>query len=327
MATALAGRFCGPFLALSGSVQHSGCVRTPLQSVRKSALPLLLGLALHPWAEAGNQTYTVIPVGTLGGDYSTARSVNDDIQITGTARSTNGQDHAFIWNAGVMSDLGTLPGGGGSAGYVINNHGQVAGYGQRGEPCGGNSTPTHALLHRDNQMLDMNVASGCYSAAFSLSDNGLVVGMYLNPSSNKYRGFLYNTGSTQFTDLGTLNWGDGSSWAGDVNAATQVVGSLFKWNPWYSWIPYVWQDLNGNASNDYGETIDLAYPDSARRFGEAWGINNRVGRHCILSDSAVQPRLPDHPGKRGLDPGHQRGPHQRPHDGSRDPGWVAVPGV
>lgn len=65
-------------------------------------------------------------LGTLGGDYSTARDINDNGQIVGHADPTAGSYHAFLYSDGSMEDLGTL-GGIWSDAYAINNNGQIVG--------------------------------------------------------------------------------------------------------------------------------------------------------------------------------------------------------
>jgi len=70
--------------------------------------------------------YVMVDVGTLpGGSYSSAEDVNDFGQVVGVSSSTNGS-HAFVWDNGVMTDLGTL-GGDYSSAYAINNNGQILG--------------------------------------------------------------------------------------------------------------------------------------------------------------------------------------------------------
>jgi probable HAF family extracellular repeat protein len=68
-------------------------------------------------------------LGTLGGNYSTARGINDVGQVVGSSfTADNGQVHVFITGPdGIgMTDLGTLGGTSGIA-YGINDAGQMAG--------------------------------------------------------------------------------------------------------------------------------------------------------------------------------------------------------
>ena len=66
-------------------------------------------------------------LGTLGGNQSFGRGINDAGQVTGYSITSTGETHAFLYSNGQMMDLGTL-GGAGSGGYAINNAGQVTGF-------------------------------------------------------------------------------------------------------------------------------------------------------------------------------------------------------
>jgi len=75
----------------------------------------------------------MVDLGTLGGDNSYGRAINDKGQVTGFSEISGGYDRAFIYSDGRMSDLGTL---GGpwlccSVGNGINDAGQVVEFSYR----------------------------------------------------------------------------------------------------------------------------------------------------------------------------------------------------
>ncbi|MCU7886515.1 MAG: DUF3466 family protein [Candidatus Thiodiazotropha sp. (ex Lucinoma annulata)] len=70
---------------------------------------------------------TVHDLGTLGGENSQARDINDDRIIVGYSETTTGETLAFIWHTDFgMHPLGTL-GGANSKAYRINSAGQIVG--------------------------------------------------------------------------------------------------------------------------------------------------------------------------------------------------------
>jgi probable HAF family extracellular repeat protein len=72
--------------------------------------------------------YSITDLGTLGGDLSFAVDINNRGQVVGASITTATEDfHAFLWEDGKMTDLGTLPGGDESTAEAINNRGQVVG--------------------------------------------------------------------------------------------------------------------------------------------------------------------------------------------------------
>ena len=52
----------------------------------------------------------VSDLGTLGGGNTYAVAINSNGQILGNSLGTDNSSHPFVWEAGIMHDLGLLPG-------------------------------------------------------------------------------------------------------------------------------------------------------------------------------------------------------------------------
>ena len=123
------------------------------------ALAVLLALATFS-AQTAAQTqtptqpnshvrYKLIDLGTLGGTAGWPYSLNNRGQVTGQSNLAGDANfHAFLWQQGVLTDLGTLPGDTVSYPISINNTGQIAGQGSRAIlwDSGGNLIDLNALV-------------------------------------------------------------------------------------------------------------------------------------------------------------------------------------
>jgi probable HAF family extracellular repeat protein len=124
-------------------------------------------------------------LGTLGGAWSQAFAINDLGQITGQAYIKNdiGAD-AFLYDGGVMQDLGTITsrtGGNGqyASGLGINSPGVVVG--ESTYQKNGQSIVYHAFVYSNGKMQDLNrlIPTGLgwvLTTAYAINDAGQIVG-------------------------------------------------------------------------------------------------------------------------------------------------------
>jgi probable HAF family extracellular repeat protein len=250
------------------------------------------------------QMYTVIDLGTLGGNQSAGLAINNAGQVTGYSLLPNGYPHAFRYSGGVMKDLGTIGGVGisshgrginisgqvtgngdshafitqgdtmmgltvfgedfSSIGQGINDVGQVTGYGDVGLGL------THAFLYNNGTTQDLGTLGGCCSYGYGINGSGQVTGGAMNVGDNpEVHAFLYSNGT--MTDLGALPGGPGQdqSWGFAINSAKEVAG--------YS---YCYSGIHAFVYRN-GSMIDLGTLSGG--YSYAFAINT-VGQVVGLSD-------------------------------------------
>lgn len=166
-------------------------------------------------------------VGTLGGPFTIARAISNRGQIIGVSDlSFDAPDadphmdgpHAFLWEGGTMTDLGTL-GGPSSRAVAINELGQVVG---RSSVTRGDSPGTPFVWEND-MMRDLSTPGLPFGGGAAINDRGQVVG-------NTYLGFdggvrgpqavLWEHGVMQ--QLGTFGGPESAVTA--INDRGQIVG-------------------------------------------------------------------------------------------------------
>lgn len=151
-------------------------------------------------------------IGTLGGPTSIAFAVNNHGQIVGRSRTADGQDHAFLYDAGTFVDLGTL-GGTQSEARAINDLGQIVGLARTANGA------RRAFLYENGVMKNLGTLGGPLSRAMAINNRGEIAGQSLN-GAGQMRAFLWRDGV--MSDLGTL--GGGYAVAYGINDRGEVVG-------------------------------------------------------------------------------------------------------
>jgi probable HAF family extracellular repeat protein len=107
-------------------------------------------------------------IGTLGGGLSEAFGGNNLGQVVGYSETANGERHAFVWQNGVMTDLGSI--GGHTQATAINAAGQIVGYGIT--PAGWDQ----ALLWKNGVPTPLPGLGGQRSQATAINAAGDIVG-------------------------------------------------------------------------------------------------------------------------------------------------------
>lgn len=155
---------------------------------------------------------------------SKAYDINVARQVVGESETVRGEwvRHAFLWQDGVMQDIG---GGAGdwsiSRAFAINDRGQVVG--DFALNAGRLSIfNRRAFLWEGGVRMDLGTLPGhASSTALDINGTGQVVGWSGTYDGSVSRAFLWTNGGMR--DLGTLS-NDANSQALGINASGQVVG-------------------------------------------------------------------------------------------------------
>ena len=141
---------------------------------------LLLVLAIVTPAASQVVEYEVLDLGTLGGPSANALGINNAGQVVGEADTVAGPRHPYLWDSGVMIDLGTFNDGRIGSASAINEAGQVVGFSEIAA-----FGDWHAFLWDGAGLTDLGTLGGDESAAHGINGPAQVVGRS-NPSCSSY---------------------------------------------------------------------------------------------------------------------------------------------
>src|SRR2546425_145293 len=142
----------------------------------------------------GSPRYKLIDLGTFGGPNSAEDPefpfINNRGMVVGFADTATPDPtnpggflpHAFRWQHGVLTDLGTLPDGLGSFAIWSNNRGQVVGLSGNGliDPLLGAPEGRGVLWQKNGSIIDLGTLGGNQSLAVAINQRGQVIGVAAN---------------------------------------------------------------------------------------------------------------------------------------------------
>jgi len=276
-----------------------------------AALALPLQLAAQDKQDKHNHHhYQFIDLGTFGGPVSYfANGFDGILNSRGTAvgwADTSTPDpfptfpfnpdsfvsHAFQWQKGNLTDLGTLPGGASSQALWITANGLIAGNSQNGEidPLFPGWGEFRAVLWNDGKIVDLGTMQGGYESFVSTANSrGQVVGLAMNTVPDPFningpgffptqsRAFLWQHGAMQ--DLGTLGGNDATAIL--INERGQIAGNSYTNstpNPTTgipTIDPFLWENGKMTDLGTLGGTI--GNPSAFNNRGQVVGASNLVG--------------------------------------------------
>ena len=187
-------------------------------------------------ADAGANTggraplgWEIVDLGTLGGESSFARAIDENGRVVGESATETGERHGFLWTReDGMQDLGTL------AEDFFSSAGGVSAAGIVGHSMGQSASPGFTpVIWRDREpfeLVKLGDLEGWYNVVAAINDSGHAAGWSLVGTSWDSHAVSWTTagGASDLLDLGVL--GAASLGLGmDKDPEHRRVGSSRAW--------------------------------------------------------------------------------------------------
>ena len=204
-----------PFIFATTPFHLRSCIMP--NTVRHPFVRLLLAIALmSPLTGCGKDnpppvTFSLVEVGTLGGNESYACALNASGQTVGYSSTKNAAEfHAFLWDGKALADLGKIAGSPGCT-FGINDKGEISGAAHFNDDHSSNAAVWTGPTPTDLGVIGFGNA---------INSSGQVAGVGFIASRYLTRAVRWD--NLKMTDLGTL--GGKTSMATAINDKGWVLG-------------------------------------------------------------------------------------------------------
>jgi probable HAF family extracellular repeat protein len=239
-------------------------------------------LVISPSIICAEVLYNVLDLGTLGGSYSYAFSINNLNQIVGSAAKQTNWSHACLYDStgkGNNVDLGTL-GGNNSSANSINNAGQIIGDADVG------TVATRACLFDptgNGVNINLGTFSSSHSYAYSINSSGTIVGQVGSADPHAY---TFDSIGNNDIFLGSLGTDNGVAYS--INDNGDIVGyAKARYGLQYSTRACLF-DRTGNGYNidlgTLGGNDSCAYSINNSNQIVGYSYVNSLYKHACLFD-------------------------------------------
>lgn len=281
------------FLTMGGCSGSGSTSPITTANSHRNLQPASQSFAIHA-------TYSITDLGTLGGTFSQGDYVNANGAVSGF--STLAGDtvlHAFLWENGALTDLGSGFHGPNSA-AIINNASEVATGNAQFSPtaatgveplfCQSPFVCHAAIWMRRGTLADLGTLGGPASAGLFINNNGQVVGVSETTMIDPFgfdgidgggfpaiRGFVFQNG--KMTELGTLGGYDSIANAnndlGQAGGTAQLAGGI---DPTVGFVPQHPVTWTNGVVRDLGTLGGkFGFVESMNSIGQVSGISTLAG--------------------------------------------------